>query len=1383
MSATNYQTISNVHIDSLANYVQDVKPYHTKLNAIVEKYLFDDTVNVKMTEAEKLLAFFGADLMPAVAIPGEGRARRSNTWYRDFISDGLRSTWTVPLTSIPKFLSHAGQQNFVAGTDDDTQIPGLVAPARAFNQRRWDGPSITDVRKNGVHQQESLDYFLSHGINSFDITTSGRWKQHDVSGVMSLTEQDGTLLYQDNVQAFGTIKNITGGNYEEWTLTCTSPGVLEVKGSVSGVIGSATFQVPFVSPQISFLFDVAPGETSDTSSPLDDAFTPPAPDVFVLTPLNKITVNPTAPLETWSLIKTNPIVVNGKPTFTPAVPRADSPALEIHTRSLDATIEPSTWSLIFTSATAYTLQRSVPIGFPDQGSTIFYGDLANGNSYKDSNIHFTIIPGTVAFNVGDTFNWTINQRVENYLVFGSVSGFQPNAKIGEWYYNGKIGFKIPALTYFAKAYNTTVAVSPAALANTWTTSVSNNQVLTNVTFVNNLFYSVGAGNIVGVSADGKSWSSDLSVGFTPNPTGNLFFMIVGEGGNVITSVDGITWVQQLSATPYQLNSATYIPNFLSANSFSPPSLSCIVAVGNNGTIQTSIGELMVQRLVDGVPTWQVSNGPGWSVQNSGTTANLNDITWSNDAIIVVGNGGTILRSLDRVTWTPIPSATSVNLHAIIYDPIANAFIVVGDGGTILRSVDGGLTWNNLNAFSSGSFTSITYGEGKFVVVGPDGWVAQSFDGIIWTRYASKGFNAVAFGNGVFVAVGGKSNEIEQFVPVSGPSSMAVPSVYTVTFTSPTTATVNNNVYGYRAGLIPDQVWSDEFSSFILSTAGGSFDYVAGDTFQIFMAPSETFTALGWYDEHPYDSLLYDTEASQVTVPWLYDAEIFPLYYGHGLVVFKSGTATGDAFVIDKALYDYVKMQIVGASSVFPELGADSDWLPLEFRYNANFSDLTTAITAYSGADPNKLVFTITQPRYASSNQNASATITFDPTFFANYLAFNTRYSLMFVPDELYGQTLRVKMTENLKIAASINLILSDITLVSIVDSQISAIEIVEDIAFYEGPNIGYWRVEEDKTYEFIQSSLVTVWNITHNLDTSNMTVTVFDSLGNVIHPLSIQFPTNNSVIITLANASIGKAELRKLILQNTTLTGFDYYSVNLANTSSLTFESHAPFPGATTWLDYQNILPFTVSFAEGGALPGPVPDGYDSYPYDIYAYDTRISNGVLGGVVEISPGVYDYTGNPSDWIMPSPTALVPSNEITETPNPDIAGASMNDGLTIAEYAAPGGIPSGTINQLSVYYDFQQHPSPSGPGNPPISTGLLIEVAADQYLITHNGSVGPSPNVFVESQPSLTPDSNRIIGLVIPTPYSFPQVTGSISLQGFTFSLPPGFMAPFKLWIV
>src|SRR5579859_592156 len=917
MAANNtiqFATKSSAYLDSLINYVLDVKPYHTKLAAsaaVAEGYQFSDSINVHIVEDDDLTIIQGADLLPAAAIPGGGRARISKSWWRDIISDGSTYTWPLPLISVPIFADQASLQNFTVGVNDYTGIAGL--PTGAFNPQRWDGPGITDVQRNGVHQQDTIDYVLSYGVYSVNVK-SGNFiesNQAPATPIPAFVPQSGALAYDSLALENGTVTHIVPGTYEEWTITTTFVDNVarvykaSVVGSTSGNIGTATFSLQttapyapsFSSPEITFLWTFPPeeiigtitspsttflvGETitqavtgatatvfalvppggpltidagsvtgvpdathawtgntstctfAPTSIPVTDESTVVG-DTWVITPAAKITVSPGAPAETWSLIKTNPLALEASPTFIPGAPRADIPSIEIHTRSLDRTTESVLWTLTFKGDGTYTLQK-VSVG----SNYILTIDLVNGCSFSNADVAYTLIPTATGWNAGDSFTWTVSGTVNNFKVYGSVSGWQADAAIGKWYWNGFIGFKIPKLTY-----------SPATSA---------------------------------ISALGA--------------------IAAGSG--------------------YTNGSYTNVP------------------------------------LIGGTRVVEKAN-------------------------ITVTSGGVSAVSLTE----------------------AGSGYTIGDILSALSSNIGG----------TGSGFSIPVAT-------------------------VKGINFTTLG------------------PVN---SVAEPSVYTITWTSstsgsiPAKASVFNNIYGYREGLIQGQPWGyvntisshdpapvDELVAFQIDAPNSLVQRNVGDTpISIYIAPQRDVDIVSAYDLSPYDSTPYDAERTDILEPFDVDAETFPLYHGHGAVIwFKppgAGVGTklhaGDSVVINKSFTDAINLQIAGASMFHPELGATaSDWIPIKLRYFdnvdpnsasfgtfsptsvANYSDLALYAQGFTAADPTRLVFSILSPRYLKTDRTASSTLVFDQNFFTTYLPFHTHYSIQVQPDQSYGQHARLKFTENLNI--------------------------------------------------------------------------------------------------------------------------------------------------------------------------------------------------------------------------------------------------------------------------------------------------------------------------------------------------------------------------------
>ena len=1345
-STNNLVAVQNSsYLQSLVDYVLDVKPFRTKLaasGAVSEEYVFSDNMSVKFDIDEFTRIYVGADTVPfsPEAYARAPQMQRSSSWITNYVSDAIRRTWQIPNISYPKLASHSSLHTFVEGQHNYFGIPGLSVGV--FDQKRWDNVGPAEVRKNGEIQQDGVDYFLSHGIFSFDtvgdVNGVPSWIQHDLNnsipsvqdvlgemptddvlatdGVLdsippgslaayaAFEPSAGSLLYRDVYRLGGSLTNIYGETYEEFTATCVSlnPATLEVRSpNEDGVLGTVQLGEIFTlldgsgNVRIRFTFE------EELNQPLETA---EIGDFYEIVPFHKVTVAPGVPEETWSLIKSNPIGIATKPVWAPnpAIIRPEDVGLTIHARSIENTPE-SNWSLIFDGNGNYTLTGiNVSTGTPIPGYPLTKS-LVEGCSYADSNIAFTIHPVDSGFEAGDTFTWSVSRKKGHYKVFGSVSGWTKDvytnrdAEVGKFFWNGKIGFKIPKLELFAEVYNSTIASSPSGDFQTWKTVISNNQVLRDVSYRDGLFLTTGDNQIVGASANGNRWTSDIASIFAPDP--NQLFIVQGENGTIGTSSDGVTWYRQNTGVNAVLRGSTFIPNFLASVGSTTNDLNCFIVVGDTGSILTSV------------------DGYSWAIQNAGTNASLYQIAWSNDSIIAVGTNGTILRSVDRLTWTQVNNSGSTSdLRAVHYrQPDATypqgIFIAAGTNGTILRSTDGGFNWFDLNQFpgSTAEFTSIAYGNGTYVAVGPTGNVAQSEDGQVWTMYSGKIFNSITFGlddqgNGIFVAVGGSTNDIPQFTPsATRPpvSVMAEPSTYKITFTEasdsangiPGKATVVNNIRGYGENLVTGREWADDWIAFKLDTITGLYDYSVGDVIYVHVAPTlpfpsnmEQFSAYIGYDSMRYDTVGYDDGDGDrnARYPSFYNTDLYALYHSHGAVVFPDISA-GDNIIIDKAVKDLIYLKIEGSTAAHPELGAVNDWVPLYFKYSdsasvlqnpnvpkpADFSDLALVMQAYSAAS-GQLAFTVSAPRFEKTNRSWRCTLVFANGFFQRYLPAQTKYTIATFPDNNYGQTIRVKISEALKVYARIKMDLNDIMMVGVSDSDPITFLVTKEIFFGEGPITGYWRWE----------------------DGTPPTIPAEDGVG------SWRFIT--------------------------------------------------PFntPDDQAW-----TYPFTINVAEGGAV---IADPYDMRPYDTFWYD--------------------YSGAVPFWQIYKNDSVVP----TESGNPETASSRITDGLQISIY------DTGTMATATVLtYDFSVL-QPSTEVVPSLTAGMVISSVqqADEFRVTLVNAAGmPSNLIFA---------SNDDLGSLVSVPAEFTsyETVDSMGLpviatdtNSVTFSKPSSVSYPFRLWIV
>jgi len=144
----------------------------------------------------------------------------------------------------------------------------------------------------------------------------------------------------------------------------------------------------------------------------------------------------------------------------------NSPQLIMHGDGFHEVL-PAIWTVAFSSSTGYTVtgiqtegSPGAPVpGSPRTGSISSTStSVLKGFSFNDLGVHFTIVSGSNGFASGDILTFRTFSRKPTYLVHGSASGWQPEAVVGEPYWNGIIGFEIqkPKADLYNPAKNRTV---------------------------------------------------------------------------------------------------------------------------------------------------------------------------------------------------------------------------------------------------------------------------------------------------------------------------------------------------------------------------------------------------------------------------------------------------------------------------------------------------------------------------------------------------------------------------------------------------------------------------------------------------------------------------------------------------------------------------------------------------------------------------------------------------------------------------------------------------------------------------------------------------------------------------------------------------------------
>jgi hypothetical protein len=263
---------------------------------------------------------------------------------------------------------------------------------------------------------------------------------------------------------------------------------------------------------------------------------------------------------------------------------------------------------------------------------------------------------------------------------------------------------------------------------------------------NDQFVVVGPVSIVRSQDEGASWINDTITTAPDNAKNTKSYSSVAYGGGVFVAVgshkfrwDGMNWSEQLSQT---VGGAT---KWLRAIAYgtvgvggpnSPKRFGLFVAVGDAGTIVTSL---------DGVT---------WATNNSVTTDTFKTIAYGNQRFVAAAESGKIFTSPDGANWTHVTSTASY-FRALTFGN--NVFVGVLDSKRVLKSSDGA-SWTDLmsTGLANALINSINYGFDTFIVVGGAGSIYTSVDGVAWAKRLSGSNDellGIAYGKNRFVAVG------------------------------------------------------------------------------------------------------------------------------------------------------------------------------------------------------------------------------------------------------------------------------------------------------------------------------------------------------------------------------------------------------------------------------------------------------------------------------------------------------------------------------------------------------------------------------------------------------------------------------------------------------
>lgn len=225
-------------------------------------------------------------------------------------------------------------------------------------------------------------------------------------------------------------------------------------------------------------------------------------------------------------------------------------------------------------------------------------------------------------------------------------------------------------------------------------------VTQNSAFVNGRYFVMGNEGLVS-SSDGINWSYPGGSHNAVVYSGSMYVAVgqtAGSEGSIYTSTNWTTWTKSYSSIFKPLNGVTF-------------GNGRFIAVGNAdgsgfGTIANS------------------TNGTSWTVGNSGVADALRAVAFGNNTYVAVGLNGRIVYSTNGTSWTSAENVSGYHYYGISY--LNGYFIAVGGaiangGAAKVKISTNGITWTDVSPSPAiiGHFHSVTYGGGKYLLVGRD----------------------------------------------------------------------------------------------------------------------------------------------------------------------------------------------------------------------------------------------------------------------------------------------------------------------------------------------------------------------------------------------------------------------------------------------------------------------------------------------------------------------------------------------------------------------------------------------------------------------------------------------------------------------------------------
>jgi hypothetical protein len=222
------------------------------------------------------------------------------------------------------------------------------------------------------------------------------------------------------------------------------------------------------------------------------------------------------------------------------------------------------------------------------------------------------------------------------------------------------------------------------------------QTLYGVAFGAGKFVAVGEGRLY-VSSTPSIWKrpADTDLPFRRVRFVNGNFIAVGVGGAILTSPDGVTWTRKTSGVTSELRDIAYGNDRYVIVGFDGTLLSSTDLAtwekfnsGNGANLHgVAFGNNMFVAIGDGI-AWTSSNGQLWRLRGQ-TGRSFRTLEFGNNQFLASSENSPksgLLRTLDGVTWTEVPTGYGLQFNIFAIEVGASTVRVAGEYSTLLESV-------------------------------------------------------------------------------------------------------------------------------------------------------------------------------------------------------------------------------------------------------------------------------------------------------------------------------------------------------------------------------------------------------------------------------------------------------------------------------------------------------------------------------------------------------------------------------------------------------------------------------------------------------------------------------------------------------------------------